>query len=301
LSLLGLFAVWYRSKHRFDDEFDGNFNPDRIVNGGSSKIGDGATLPNVDFGGADTSVTPFSAFPVASVAPSVNPNMHQQGPSLVPNPTDSSSNPSVYSPYSTDYASTVDSKKRLSPQQAAMMSAVGAVGPPTNDWRTVSPGPTLSTQSSLSGTNSTSGAGTTPLISPRNAKEREALARYGPAAFGGMGLATQIEEPNVPPGQYYQQQQQQYGTVFDANGQPMQQPYRQQSNVPPGGFGTQGGFVPIQQQDLQLQAGPSRNVSGSVLVHQDAGRILTKGEEAEEDRVEEPQEEIPPTYDSIRR
>ena len=55
---------------------------------------------------------------------------------------------------------------------------------------------------------------------------------------------------------------------------------------------------PQQQQPPPIAGSSTRQ---SVVVHQDAGRVPTKADEAAEDRVDEPPEEIPPTYDSIGR
>ena len=55
LALLGLLGLWafrrYRKQKRLEDFFDGNFDPDRVVAGGTEKKkgrkGPGGTLPDV--------------------------------------------------------------------------------------------------------------------------------------------------------------------------------------------------------------------------------------------------------------
>jgi hypothetical protein len=299
LCLLALLAVWYRGKRRFDEEFDGNFNPDRIANGSYSKNADGATFPRVDIGGADTAVTPFVTYP-ASAAPMAAPNVpsplsqsnipntYQSGPSIVGN----NMSPSGQSPsdhYATDYVAALGTSRRS--QQSTEASGVGG----DNEWRTVSPDPSIGsrTASSRVASSSSSGAGV-PLMQGRNAKEREALGRYGSSALGGMSLATQVEESHDG-SQYYQQGpgpgQQEYGVAYGSPGQPDFQPRFPDGFAPSAPYGSQGYFP--------VQTGPSR--VSTVMVHEDAGRVFTKADEAQEDRVVEPPEEIPPTYDSIRK
>jgi hypothetical protein len=164
-----------------------------------------------------------------------------------------------------------------------------AVATPVNEWHTAPSAGVFTTFDPLSDLAASSNGCAEAPLQARNVKERQALAHFGGPALRGMGLATQVEELNNGPQNY------QHGPG----------PVQPQFNVPPGGFGPtwpsgpQGGFLSVPQ---QAQAGPSQVVSsGEVLVHQDAGRLRTQGGGADEHRVVVPPEEIPPTYDSLRR
>jgi hypothetical protein len=201
LALLVLLGLWFRGRRRFD-EFDGDFDPDRVQNGTGPK----PALP-LDLG-ADTTITPF-------VPPNPNANMqqYQHGPTV----TGTSHSSSHMSEKQQFYA---DGSRR--PLSESSQYSQGAVAPGMGmglaaDWRGPSPGPSPMSdagRSSLSGSNSNSMYSTSSApLQPngRYTKDREAM-RYAP---GGLALATQLEseEPSEYP---HQQQQGVYGPPTDA-------------------------------------------------------------------------------------
>lgn len=180
--VLTLILLCIRRRTRKDD-FDGNFDPDRVI---GHTDGGGGTLPNVDL--ADD-VTPFP--PNQSIAEQGSMRQYGKSPYI---PVPSSFGPSghasaeSYSPGAVGVGSPImDGQPRKYMQPSAGLPPPGAYVPPINmygtgpvDWHTPHPGvsPPPSTVS-----NNTS--------STRAAKEREAMGRSGQGA--GLRLETQQE------------------------------------------------------------------------------------------------------------
>lgn len=152
LGLLVLFLV--RRRRRYSD-FDGNFDPDRVVNH-TAGGGGGGTLPNVDLAG--TEITPY---PITQ--PGQPPDMAQYHNTGVPGFLPVGAQPSHY----TQSEYTQSSYYPTSPTSASGHTNVAAGEYP---GRHPSPGPSLAPTSSTYPTTSVTG---------RSAKEREALqGRY---------------------------------------------------------------------------------------------------------------------------
>jgi hypothetical protein len=163
-----------RHRHN-EDDFDGNFDPDRVVGHSSG----GGTLPRIDLG-AD--VIPYAYAPHNDVGqPAMTQYGYGESPYLAARSTSPpQSLPSQYPP-SSDYNRT--SVTGPASDTSHYGPSLGPYGLPagaalvTAGGRSPSPTNTSSTNPSQ----------------PRSAKEREALAaRYG--RQGGLGLSTQHEE-----------------------------------------------------------------------------------------------------------
>ena len=161
------------------DEFDGNFDPDRVV---GHTDGASGTLPRVDIA---EEVTPFPQ----SYTPQGSSSMRQYGESkylAIPSSLAASGQNSAEF-FSPGAGAPVDAQSRPFMPPGFGPSSSGAYLPPINmhgtgpaDW--YSPQPGVSPPASTVSNNTTS---------TRAAKEREALERSGQGA--GMGLATQQE------------------------------------------------------------------------------------------------------------
>lgn len=183
LALLGFGVFWFLKRRGNKDEFDGNFDPDRVVGHSTG----GGTLPQIDLG---DEVTPYEYSPGAGGG-----GMTEYGdsPYLAAGAAGATSHrstspPSGYAP--SEYYNqppsgnmTETSGSNYAPSSGAAhglpAGAAAAVGWAAGggDHRAISPDQSTSSYSN-----------------PRSAKEREAMAaRYGRQP-GQLGLATQHEE-----------------------------------------------------------------------------------------------------------
>lgn len=277
--LLAVALLFYCLRRRSNkDEFDGIFDPDRVV-----RQSGGGTLPQVDLVDESNNITPFNAYaPDAGQGAGqsqYNPYAHDagQGMKQYGQPAYVSGGPGSIGTASTNvqYQQSVSPPPPSSPSRYSVDQSYyhgsgghspqhsvsgrpppGAGGLPQQpfsmygtapaDWHTPRPGssPPASTVPSAS-------------VSSRSAKEREAIGgRGGPY---GLGLATQHE---VPEGSSVR------GSIA--------------SDPTP----TQAGPAPAP------APAPTPGGGAGVVVHQDAGRAPD---------TEEPPQEIPPSYDSIRQ
>lgn len=186
ITILALLLFCIRRRAR-KDEFDGNFDPDRVVGHTGAS---GATLPNV--GPADE-VTPFPQ----SYTDQGNSSMRQYGESPylgVPSSLAASgqTNPEFYASGAAGAGtSAFDTQSRPLMQPGVGQPPQGAYIPPINlygtgpvDWSTPRPGASPPPSTVSYNTTST-----------RAAKEREAMGRIGQrqGQGQGLGLATQQE------------------------------------------------------------------------------------------------------------
>ncbi|GBE82992.1 hypothetical protein SCP_0500350 [Sparassis crispa] len=147
--------LWFicRRRRAKRDDFDGNFDPDRVV-GGSAR--DGATLPAIDLAGADE-VTPYSYSPAQQ-------EMRQQAdvPAFL-----AAGAAGAMSDRRSPPATSAPSQYSQSSDQGQGAYNVGAI--PTGEFRHPSPGPSLAMTSSTH-------TGSTPPFGGvlQSAKEREA-------------------------------------------------------------------------------------------------------------------------------
>lgn len=164
-----LFCIRRRARK---DEFDGNFDPDRVV---GHTDGGGGTLPNVDL--ADE-VTPFPQ-PYTDQGSS---SMRQYGkPPYIPVPSSFAASGHASTEFYPPGAADADAQPRqFMPPQGAYIPPINMYGTGPVDWHSPRPGvsPPPSTVS-----NTTS--------STRATKEREAMGRGGQGM--GLTLATQQE------------------------------------------------------------------------------------------------------------
>jgi len=194
LGLIGLIVFCLLRRRHNEDDFDGNFDPDRVVGHSSG----GGTLPQIDLG---AEVTPYAYGPHNNVGqPAMAQYNHGDSPYTAMRPmSPPHSMPSQYTRPPSDYNQT-SYNQAPGPGPASDTSgshygsSVGAYGVPAG--AALAPWPQGARSPSPTNTSST-----TPS-QPRSAKEREALAaRYG--RQGGLGLSTQHEEPGydeVAPG-----------------------------------------------------------------------------------------------------
>ena len=172
IALLGFAVFWFMKRRDNKDDFDGNFDPDRVV---GHSIG-GGTLPQIDLG---DEVTPYRYSAGAGEG-----GMTQDGdsPHLAGRSTTSALGyaPSEHSNQLPSGNMTETSGSHYAPSFAVAHGAATTFGLAAGsaDPRAISP-----TQS------------TSSYSKPRPAKEREAMvAQYGRQP-GQLGLATQLEEP----------------------------------------------------------------------------------------------------------
>lgn len=206
VALVALVLLIYCIRRRSSkDEFDGDFDPDRVV---SRSAGGGGTLPQLDLAEEANNITPFNAYaadaeqgmrqygqsPFAS-GPSATGVAGVQAQHQMPNSPPPPSSPSHYSDGQSYYQGAGGSASGHSPQQSLSVRPPpgAAMLPPHQqqqpfmygtapaDWHAPRPGssPPPSTVPSAS-------------ASSRSAKEREAAG--GRSAYG-LGLATQHEAP----------------------------------------------------------------------------------------------------------
>ncbi|KAH9939835.1 hypothetical protein B0H21DRAFT_756164 [Amylocystis lapponica] len=199
LSILVL-LLFFLCRRRRRDDFDGNFDPDRVV-GVSGR--DGATLPPIDLAGADD-VTPYQYTPQGASSPEMSqahvpaflagglagagamrPGSGSTPPATsAPSQYSQSQSQSHYPPSSSDhyadYAAYSGYAQQPQPQPYDPRYSLGAAAP-ANDFRHPSPGPSLAMTNSTGPTQSGSAPGVIP-----SAKEREA-SRGG----GGLQVANQ--------------------------------------------------------------------------------------------------------------
>ncbi|KZT24630.1 hypothetical protein NEOLEDRAFT_1163094 [Neolentinus lepideus HHB14362 ss-1] len=154
VAALGLLVLFFLRRRKRLSDFDGNFDPDRVVN----HTGGGGTLPHVDLAGAE--ITPY---PLG--APGEPPNMaqyHDTGaPGFLPVAAAAGARPPSH------YTTSEYTQSSFYPTSPTSASGHAM---PDYPGRHPSPGPSLAT-------NSTSYQGTS--ATGRSAKEREALnARY---------------------------------------------------------------------------------------------------------------------------
>ncbi|EMD40245.1 hypothetical protein CERSUDRAFT_112437 [Gelatoporia subvermispora B] len=189
-------VIFFLCRRRRRDDFDGNFDPDRVV--GHSG---GGTLPQIDLAGADE-VEPYhytpSGYGPGPGSMSAHGEMRehnvppflaggllgagaaaagQPGPMHSPPATTAPSAPSAYSHSSSGHY----------PDYAAY-SAYAAAAPPAQDFRHPSPGPSITGSSSVQ---SPTGSGSALGVLP-SAKEREAMGRRG-------GYVVANQEGEAPP------------------------------------------------------------------------------------------------------
>jgi hypothetical protein len=182
LGLIGLIVFCLLRRRHNEDDFDGNFDPDRVVGHSSG----GGTLPQIDLG---AEVTPYTYPPHHDVSqPAMAQHNYGDSPYSAMRPTSPpQAVPSQYPRPPSDYNQTFGPGSASDTSGSHYGPSLGPYGLPAgagvaNPW---SPG-----ARSPSPTNTSS---STPS-QPRSAKEREALAaRYGRP--GGLGLSTQHEEP----------------------------------------------------------------------------------------------------------
>lgn len=182
LGIIGLLVFCLLRRQRHEDDFDGNFDPDRVVVHSSG----GGTLPHIDLG---AEVTPYAYAPHNDVGqPAMSQYNYGESPYSPPMRSMSPPYP-IPSPY------------QRPPSDYNMSSVPG----PASDTSGSQYGPSIGQYSLPAGAglaalppgarspSPTNTSSTTPS-QPRSAKEREALvARYGRS--GGLGLSTQHEEP----------------------------------------------------------------------------------------------------------
>lgn len=182
LGIIGLLVFCLLRRRRNEDDFDGNFDPDRVVVHSSG----GGTLPQIDLG---AEVTPYAYAPHHDVGqPPMAQYHYGDSPYSGMRPTSPpQSMPSQYYRPPSDYNQVPGLGPGSDTSGSHYDPSVGAYGVPAGAaLATWVPG-----ARSPSPTNTSS---TTPS-QPRSAKEREALAsRYGRP--GGLGLSTQHEEPD---------------------------------------------------------------------------------------------------------
>ncbi|KAI0926647.1 hypothetical protein AcV5_007382 [Taiwanofungus camphoratus] len=208
--------LFFLCRRRRSNDFDGNFDPDRVV--GLSNGRDGATLPHIDLAGGEE-VTPYNYNP--NVPPSQGPGsagsggdemrQHTNVPAFLAGglagagagaaaagrgPGSSSppvtSAPSNYSQSQSQYVpSSSDNYPDYVYGNYAEQQGLGAAGPGAGglglppDFRQPSPGPSLSMTNSTAHTQSGNGAGVLPSL-----KEREAMGRR-------LQIANQGDPSNV--------------------------------------------------------------------------------------------------------
>ncbi|KAF9219830.1 hypothetical protein BS17DRAFT_882629 [Gyrodon lividus] len=206
IALLILFIFCIRRKSKKDD-FDGDFDPDRVI---GHSTGGGGTLPQVDL---SDEVTPYLQqygdrggsmrqygespyFPDAAAAGGA-----AAGAAMPGRATSPLTSPSRYSDATSYHHPTGASSAEGYPQgnqfvrpgggpiPGAYQQPVNMYGAGPADWHTPNP--------LTSPAPSTVASHTTTATSSRSAKEREALARNGQGAGTrtGLGLATQHEAP----------------------------------------------------------------------------------------------------------
>lgn len=272
LGILGALLLYCIRRKRNADDFDGNFDPDRVV---GHSGGGGGTLPQVDLG-EGVVAEPYAYHP-AGTGVGAGGGMTQYGEAQYPIASGGAgtgvggprsagtTSPSAPSHYPTSSESDAPAAGMYynnpnypnNPDVVGMgMGMGGAYGGGNQPTASVSSGSNYTSYGGGPGApppSRTPAPGGLYYDNPMSSKEREALAQGGQ---GRYGLATQVEEPNP-------------------------------QMVGLGGVGrghsAQGSVSAL-----------SSGTGSGVVVHQDGGRVPQP-----QPQLHEMESEIPPTYDSI--
>lgn len=280
-----LLGLWVR-RRRKQDEFDGNFDPDRVVARDSLRRGGRGEAPDLIGPGADAEVTPYTY------------GMQQsgQGGASLLGPGAGAGGSSGYGPG----AATAGAAGL-----GAGLAAGAAYGG-RDDQKSygVSSGSHYDDPTSDGGSSSGAGGYAGRPSFSSGSGSAAPYAAFGGAAGAAYGAGQRHPSPGpslpgtattssgAPPMSAKEREafQHRYGAGQQAGSQqqfasmPEPQPYGG------GGYGTYGVPGP-----LAVRNAADTDEAGSVVVHQDGGRVPQPAEEEET-----PPNEIPPTYESIR-